>query len=65
MCDNAAKTLGSNHLKHIAEANEKPVGASLLAMKECQLALMLSDTPQSRASPLPQARCFLWISFWF
>jgi hypothetical protein len=35
MCDNAAKTLGFNHLKHTArmlKVNKKPVGARLLAM---------------------------------
>jgi len=57
MCDNAAKTLGFNHLKHtvgMLKANKKSVGASLLAMTECQQTLKLTDIPQSRASSLPQ-----------
>ena len=32
----------------------KPVGAGLLAKAVCQVASMSSDTPPSRASPLPQ-----------
>ena len=31
-----------------------PVGAGLLAKRECQAALISPDTPLSRASPLPQ-----------
>ncbi|CAI8781293.1 hypothetical protein EMIT0P43_190030 [Pseudomonas jessenii] len=33
---------------------DKPVGASLLAITECQSTMMLPDPPLSRASSLPQ-----------
>ncbi|PNB74109.1 hypothetical protein C1X64_11440 [Pseudomonas sp. GW456-E7] len=33
------------------------MGAGLLAKASCQSTLMLSDTPLSRASPLPQSFC--------
>ncbi|TPG86313.1 hypothetical protein EAH72_21005 [Pseudomonas caspiana] len=34
-----------------------PVGASLLAMRAYQSTSLLNDTPQSRASSLPQGLC--------
>ena len=58
MCDNAAKILGSNDLKHIArplaepEANEKPVG-KLARNQVRQAAQMSTDTSWSRAGSLP------------
>jgi hypothetical protein len=62
MCDNAAKTIRSIYLKHIARplrGTKKTVGAGLLANAVDQSTNMSADTPSSRASPLPQVPCFL------
>ncbi|KAB0487528.1 hypothetical protein F7R15_06610 [Pseudomonas reinekei] len=39
---------------------KKTVGASLLAMAMCQIALMLTDTPPSRAGSLPHLYVLLF-----
>ncbi|KAB0523544.1 hypothetical protein F7R20_20350 [Pseudomonas brassicacearum subsp. brassicacearum] len=44
--------LASGGLKSFNVRNT-PVGASLLAIAECQTTLLSTDTPPSRASPLP------------
>ncbi|AUO45876.1 hypothetical protein C1C98_10645 [Pseudomonas ogarae] len=36
-----------------SKARRTPVGASLLALAECQATLLSTDTPPSRASSLP------------
>ncbi|RZO10052.1 hypothetical protein EKG40_05215 [Pseudomonas moorei] len=41
-------------ITHISQLTTNPVGASLLAMRECQSTSMLNVRPLSRAGSLPQ-----------